>query len=985
MKNKIILLIVLLGIAPVYAKDFAIENGTMTLLNVTSTGNIFLVPSGGFVGIGTTVMSQLLTVAGNANITGTLYASNFFGNAENLTGISSTNISILYGTNASNTSQVLPARVSTEGNLMFSIQEGTGTGWTRVSGNIYPTTLTDSVGIGTAAPNQLLHVSGGNLNISGGNAFITGALVVNGTDVTRGTSSDNTTLTAMLGQKLNLTGGTLSGALTGTTGTFANGLNVTAGGLIVAAGNVGIGTTFPQGSLDVNLSKVGGDVNLTIRNSYAAENATSENVSLIFGHAIYPAAKIVAFKNGDFYSNSPNISGGLAFYTNNNGQSEKVRIAPNGNVGIGTTDIEAWASSYQVLQFPVSAIMAHKTAGAIMLTDNAYYDGAYKRRIAAETAQYAINTGTHEFRVAGTGTIDSAITWTTAMYITNAGNVGIGTTGPTGRLHVVGIDGLNNTDYLATFNNQDVTSNQGSGVLIKSGNDAGDSTLRIQKRDGTEIAMFRGDGNVGIGTAGPGAKLHISGAATTLTGGSRDSVRIDDTTAAAINVGPGLRFVGQFSGGNIDFGSVSMLRESATTTNTATAMTFYTVTNPSTSSAERMRIDSSGNVGIGTTAPGAKLELAGDGATSAAAKIILRDTVSGLGVFFLESERVSSGNRLDIGEGSDTFLTIRGDNDDGGTSSRGNVGIGTTVPDGKLDVNGTSYFRDNMALYATKKLYLDSGSDSYIVESAANQLDVIAGGAGGVRLTSGATSWAAISDERLKTDLTPITGAIEKLSGLRTVIGRYLTDEQGTRRIMLIAQDVQSVFPEAVGTDGNGYLNLRYTELIPPVIGAIQELNDRTRGLGITGQGDLTISGNVGIGTTSPGYTLTVAGTSWTTNNAWAGSDIRWKQNIVPLQSSLDKVMRLKPVNFDWRTSEFPDLHFTNDTQIGFIAQDVEKIIPEVVTTDNNGYKGISYERITPVLAGAIQELNSKIDELRKENQRLSGEIEVLKQKKGGK
>ncbi|MFA4820467.1 MAG: tail fiber domain-containing protein [Candidatus Aenigmatarchaeota archaeon] len=142
---------------------------------------------------------------------------------------------------------------------------------------------------------------------------------------------------------------------------------------------------------------------------------------------------------------------------------------------------------------------------------------------------------------------------------------------------------------------------------------------------------------------------------------------------------------------------------------------------------------------------------------------------------------------------------------------------------------------------------------------------------------------------------------------------------------------------------------------------------------------------NPGIGTTGTGYTLTVSGTAWVTSGAWSGSDIRWKQNITSLQSSLDRVMQLKPVNFDWRASEFPNLHFSNGTQIGFIAQDVEKVIPEVVTTDNNGYM-ISYERITPVLTGAIQELNSKDNDLNakvavleKENAAQQKEINELR------
>jgi hypothetical protein len=127
-------------------------------------------------------------------------------------------------------------------------------------------------------------------------------------------------------------------------------------------------------------------------------------------------------------------------------------------------------------------------------------------------------------------------------------------------------------------------------------------------------------------------------------------------------------------------------------------------------------------------------------------------------------------------------------------------------------------------------------------------------------------------------------------------------------------------------------------------------------------------TGNVGIGTTTPGYTLTVAGTAWVTSGSWSGSDIRWKKNINTLSqsSSLEKVMALNPVTYDWRVSEFPEMKFSNGSQLGFIAQDVEKIIPEVVTTNNEGYKGISYEKIVPVLTSAIQEQEGKIEQLKK-------------------
>ncbi|MFZ3055008.1 MAG: hypothetical protein WA091_03455, partial [Minisyncoccales bacterium] len=72
-------------------------------------------------------------------------------------------------------------------------------------------------------------------------------------------------------------------------------------------------------------------------------------------------------------------------------------------------------------------------------------------------------------------------------------------------------------------------------------------------------------------------------------------------------------------------------------------------------------------------------------------------------------------------------------------------------------------------------------------------------------------------------------------------------------------------------------------------------------------------------------------------------------------------------------------MKFTTGTQLGFIAQDMEKIIPEVVTTDNNGYKGISYEKIVPVLTSAMQEQQKEIEALSNENKELKLEVNDLK------
>lgn len=145
----------------------------------------------------------------------------------------------------------------------------------------------------------------------------------------------------------------------------------------------------------------------------------------------------------------------------------------------------------------------------------------------------------------------------------------------------------------------------------------------------------------------------------------------------------------------------------------------------------------------------------------------------------------------------------------------------------------------------------------------------------------------------------------------------------------------------------------------------------------------ITSTSSVGIGTTSPGYTLTVNGTAWVTSGSWSGSDRRWKKDIVPLTDALDKVSRLQGVYFNWRRDEFPEMRFVEGLQIGLIAQDTEKVLPEVVTTDKAGYKGISYEKLTPVLVEAVKELKAANDNEAAEIAALRREIDGLKQQLG--
>ena len=102
---------------------------------------------------------------------------------------------------------------------------------------------------------------------------------------------------------------------------------------------------------------------------------------------------------------------------------------------------------------------------------------------------------------------------------------------------------------------------------------------------------------------------------------------------------------------------------------------------------------------------------------------------------------------------------------------------------------------------------------------------------GGVYLASTATSWTSNSDERLKDIIEPISNAVSKVGSLRAIIGKYKNDETNTRRSFLIAQDVQSVLPEAVDASNPDKLGVAYTDVIPLLVAAIKELTARVQTL----------------------------------------------------------------------------------------------------------------------------------------------------------
>jgi len=137
-------------------------------------------------------------------------------------------------------------------------------------------------------------------------------------------------------------------------------------------------------------------------------------------------------------------------------------------------------------------------------------------------------------------------------------------------------------------------------------------------------------------------------------------------------------------------------------------------------------------------------------------------------------------------------------------------------------------------------------------------------------------------------------------------------------------------------------------------------------------------SGNVGIGLTNPTYKLHVNGAIRTLaiNET---SDIRMKKDITELSNSLDKVLKMRGVNYNWRKDEFPESDFEEGLQYGLIAQELEKIIPELVETDSEGWKSIEYSHLVPLLIEAIKEQQVTIQSLSAQNTSFVQQMDEMK------
>ena len=432
-----------------------------------------------------------------------------------------------------------------------------------------------NVGIGTTSPIRPLDVSAD----SGANAINIRTRSANDYGIL---SFSNSTASEIISELYIHRTGTNIGSLIFSTN---NGSSPLERMRITSTGNVGIGTTSPSSKLTVDA----GDVTLTNGNLYVAIGSGNNYSSRLSTALNYP--------NVDTYLDS--IGGGgwegrLNFRTSSNGGSltTKMTITDSGSVGIGTSSPQTLlqlgegslsnATTNQYLRVNAGGYNALSYAHLDLFNFGNNFGNSLGWRLTSGTEGAGVSVGRYlSFNTVVTDGSGNPSTSSERMRITSVGNVLIGTTTDLGS----NLNVNSNIRVGVTFGNEAALILGDAGTAYwKIARPAGSGNLRISSYALNAIEVQPDTGNVGIGTTSPTQKLDVAGTIRAFGAGNAGRITSVDTQVG----GASIAFNPQFSTGIPGIETIG-----------AFPMVFYT------NSSEKMRISSSGNVGIGTASPNA--------------------------------------------------------------------------------------------------------------------------------------------------------------------------------------------------------------------------------------------------------------------------------------------------------------------------------------------------------------------------------------------
>jgi hypothetical protein len=548
---------------------------------------------------------------------------------------------------------------------------------------------------------------------------------------------------------------------------------------ITSTGNVGIGTTSPLATLDVNTS---GTTNYqNVANFFQPSQPDSQLMSISIGQsAVSGKEALIGFYKGTSAASYSNSYMALNIFGDSWGSG--LVLAKGGNVGIGTT-----SPSYKL------SISAGTVTGGIFVQDSDSASASPVIRVQGNRSDTNSSQG-----FSGGLVLE--------RYMSN-GSTGLVNGNVLGTIYFGGNYNTTPTyTYPASISavaeaNWTSTSAAAAGLAFYTGA-TGQSLSAVNTSFGTERMRIDSNGNVGIGITGSGTKLDVNGNGRFMQNAAATTGAIILRQAASDAEGAFIQWVN----------NANAVEKGWLTVDTSSNMKFATV------STERMRIDSSGNVGIGTSSPGYKLEVNGALAFSQFANskptnsqipvIYAAQSLSG----FNYGDLIFQGRQEPSNNAHIVFLTGVSSTERMRVSGNGNVGIGTSSPAQRLHVqSGTA----TVTPITTTSVTGDTAYQAILVTKFDNdsttsqnfiQFQINNGGANCGKITANGANTAAFgstSDRRVKENIADLPSQLANIMALRPVEFDYVESYGGGHQIGFVAQEMQQVYPDVIAEDSS--------------------------------------------------------------------------------------------------------------------------------------------------------------------------------------
>jgi hypothetical protein len=424
---------------------------------------------------------------------------------------------------------------------------------------------------------------------------------------------------------------------------------------------------------------------------------------------------------------------------------------------------------------------------------------------------------------------------------------------------------------------------------------------------------------------------------------------------------------------------------------------------------EQARVSAGGNLGIGESNPAAPLEVAAsnnNGPTILAGRKSgnpnIRASTDGTGHLIMDSRDESNGDATYVSlnhyYSGDVVLGNGG----------GNAGIGSKTPGERLEVDGNIMMKDGGDAYlknddgyvgirpnaATHGLILrdheagksstwtglrtvsDGGSGQDRLEFAVNNSgdygnSLVVTDNNNVGVGTDAPQEELHTTGDLRVGSSVINSGTDELKLMRDVNAANDNDYEwvgfysGTNREGIILYDGQ-------WSGGN---NIQDEFSLTAESGNKLTLNTDGNDVALMPDG----SGKVGVNKLNPQVMLHVNG-RMRTNGINETSDRRLKRGIQTVDNAIGTVMQLRGVRYRWRRDEFPNMRLNKGPQYGLIAQEVEKVLPELVHEDGEGYKAVESTQLLGVMVEAMKDQQRTIQRLRSRVQQQSAQLEAIRQ-----